>query len=57
MFGIQRCLFASNFPVAGLRIGYDPLVRAMDALLADYDATQREAFFWRNAKEVYRIEL
>lgn len=57
LFGIERCLFASNFPVAGLRIGYDPLVRAMDQLLDGYDAAQHEAFFWRNAQEFYRIEL
>lgn len=57
LFGIQRCLFASNFPVAGLRIGYDALVQAMDAMLEGYDAAQREAFFWRNAKDFYRIEL
>lgn len=57
LFGMERCLFASNFPVAGLRIGYDPLVRAMDSLLDGYDAVQRERFFWRNAQQVYRIEL
>lgn len=33
LFGIERCLFASNYPVAGLRIGYDELGRAMDAML------------------------
>ena len=57
LFGIERCLFASNFPVAGLRIGYDALVQAMDALLDGYDAVQREGFFWRNAQQVYRITL
>ncbi|MNP35058.1 Amidohydrolase [compost metagenome] len=57
LFGIERCLFASNFPVAGLRIGYDELVRSMDAMLEGYDAGQREAFFWRNAQRFYRITL
>lgn len=57
LFGIERCLFASNFPVAGLRIGYDELVRAMDAMLEGYVAAQREAFFWRNALRFYRIAL
>ena len=57
LFGIERCLYASNFPVAGLRIGYDAFVLAMDALLDGYDAVQREVFFWRNAQQVYRITL
>lgn len=57
LFGIERCLFASNFPVAGLRIGYDQLVRSMDAMLEGYDAAQREAFFWRNTQRFYRIAL
>ncbi len=57
IFGIERCMFASNFPVAGLRIGYDELVRAMRRILAPFDAAQQEAFFWRNAKRFYRISI
>ena len=34
IFGIERSMFATNFPVAGLRIGYDALVRAMGRMLA-----------------------
>ena len=33
IFGIERCMFASNFPVAGLRIDYDTLVRSLDRML------------------------
>src|SRR5205823_2205785 len=29
IFGWQRCMFGSNFPVASLRIGYSTLVQAM----------------------------
>lgn len=57
LFGIERCLFASNFPVAGLRIGYGELVTALQTILADYDEAQCDAFFWRNAQAFYRIEL
>src|SRR6185369_10590499 len=35
IFGIERCMFASNFPVAGLRIDYDTLVRSLDKMLGD----------------------
>lgn len=57
LFGIERCLFASNFPVSGLRIGYGDLVTAMSTLLEGYDSAQRDAFFWGNARDFYRIEL
>jgi predicted TIM-barrel fold metal-dependent hydrolase len=56
IFGIERCMFASNFPVAGLRIGYDDLVGSMRNILAPFDADQQDAFFCRNAQRFYRIE-
>jgi len=55
IFGIERCMFASNFPVARLRIGYDALVDAMRQVLAEFPVAERDAFFWRNALEFYRI--
>ena len=55
IFGIERCMFASNFPVARLRIGYDALVDAMRQVLAEFPVSERDAFFWRNALEFYRI--
>lgn len=57
MFGHDRCMFASNFPVAGLRIRYDDLVRHMADFLAEDTLEQRDAFFWRTAQAYYRIEL
>lgn len=55
IFGMHRCMFASNFPVAGLRIGYDALVAAMQDILAPFDADAQDAFFRRNALAFYRI--
>ncbi|MET1084765.1 MAG: amidohydrolase family protein, partial [Burkholderiales bacterium] len=49
--------FASNFPVSGLRASYDTIVCGLRTLLEDYAEEEREAFFWRNAERVYRIEL
>lgn len=57
LFGHQRCLFASNFPVASLRIGYAELVAHVEAFLAEDTPDQREAFFWQTAQRVYRIPL
>ncbi len=57
IFGWQRCLFASNFPVAGLRIGYAELVQALWRMLAHLSPLQQEAVMARNALRVYRIDL
>ena len=55
IFGIERSMFASNFPVARLRIGYRALVEAMSRMLADRTPAERERFFWRNAAAFYRL--
>ena len=55
LFGWQRCLFASNFPVAGLRIGFGELVEAMWRMLAHLPPAQQHAVMAGNALRVYRI--
>lgn len=57
IFGWQRCMFASNFPVAGLRIGFRPLVEAVWRMLDDLTPDQREAVMSGNALRFYRINL
>jgi predicted TIM-barrel fold metal-dependent hydrolase len=57
IFGIDRCIFASNFPVAGLRIDYDTLVRSLDRMLADRSQADRDRFFWKNAASFYRLSV
>ena len=53
IFGVERAMFATNFPVAGLRIGYGALVDAMSRMLAHLSPQQRDLFFWKNAKAFY----
>ena len=55
IFGIERAMFASNFPVAGLRIGYGALVESLSRMLADRPQHERDRFFWRNAAAFYRL--
>jgi predicted TIM-barrel fold metal-dependent hydrolase len=55
IFGIERAIFASNFPVAGLRIGYGALVAAMSRMLRHLPLADRDRFFWKNAKAFYRL--
>ena len=55
IFGLDRSMFASNFPVAGLRIDYGALVTAVSHMLAPLSSDQREWFFWKNAAAFYRL--
>jgi predicted TIM-barrel fold metal-dependent hydrolase len=57
IFGPARAIFATNFPVAGLRIGYGELVRAVARMVEDLPVATREALFWRNAARFYRLDL
>jgi predicted TIM-barrel fold metal-dependent hydrolase len=55
IFGIERCMFASNLPVSSLSVGLDVLIRTV--LEAVPQATQAEidGIFARNAQRVYRV--
>jgi predicted TIM-barrel fold metal-dependent hydrolase len=55
IFGVERAIFATNFPVAGLRIGYGDLVVAVSRMLDPLTPEQRDRFFWSNAKTFYRL--
>lgn len=55
IFGPERCMFASDTPVSGLRIAFDPLVRAMKRMVAHLSTGDQERFFWRNAQSFYRL--
>ena len=55
IFGIDRCIFATNAPVACLKISYDALVRAVKQMVEDYPEEDQARFFWRNAQAFYRL--
>ena len=56
IFGPSRCMFASNFPVAGLRASYDTIADGMAAMLAPLGRGVQEAVFAGNARRFYRME-
>src|SRR3954447_26942355 len=56
IFGVERCVFATNFPVAGLRIGYDELVRSVPRICGFPFPRDQERLFWRNAVSFYRLD-
>jgi predicted TIM-barrel fold metal-dependent hydrolase len=55
IFGAARCMFASNFPVDGLCVGYRALVEAFASFIADRPAAEQRALFHDTAARVYRI--
>lgn len=56
-FGIQRCMFASNFPVAKRLISFPDLVEDAQKALINYAQTDHDQFFRDNAARIYRIQL
>ena len=55
IFGIERCVFATNFPVAGLRVDYDTLVRSVKRMVAHFPRDDQDRLFWKNAAAFYRL--
>jgi predicted TIM-barrel fold metal-dependent hydrolase len=53
-FGVDRCLFASNFPVDSMYGTFDDLYAAFSTITAGLDGECREKLFAQNAERVYR---
>ena len=56
IFGIDRCMFASNFPVAGLKIGYRAQIAGLLEILADLPRPELDKLFRDNARRFYRLD-
>jgi L-fuconolactonase len=54
-FGVDRCLFASNFPVDSMYGTFDELYGAFSAVTAGLGSEAREKLFAGNAESVYRF--
>ncbi len=54
LFGVDRCMFASNFPVDGMHGTFDELYTTYAAVTAGLDDTSRDHLFAANAERVYR---
>jgi predicted TIM-barrel fold metal-dependent hydrolase len=55
MFGADRCLFGSNFPIEKLWTRYSSIVDVMSEALAGLSAADRDAVFYTNAVDLYRF--
>ena len=56
LFGTQRAMFASNFPVDSLRATFDRIFSGFDLITKDFSSSERRALFHDNALRIYRME-
>lgn len=54
-FGIERCMFGSNFPLDGLHVRYSEMVSTYAACFVNLSETEQHALFYENAARFYRI--
>ena len=55
LFGPDRCMFESNFPVDGETVSYGVLWNAFKKMTTGYSPTERASLFAGTAREVYKI--
>jgi predicted TIM-barrel fold metal-dependent hydrolase len=55
MFGADRAMFGSNFPVDSLCAGFAEIVTGMQRIMAGYKHDAQAAFFSGTARRVYRL--
>ena len=55
LFGVERCMFESNFPVEKVSCGYNVLWNSFKRLTAGYSAAERALLFHDTAVRVYRL--
>jgi predicted TIM-barrel fold metal-dependent hydrolase len=55
IFGVNRCMFASNFPVDKIVADFDTIFSAFKLITGDFPTTHQEKLFYSNAVEIYRL--
>ena len=55
LFGTQRAMFASNYPVDSLRAGFGSIYTAFDDATRGFSRDERAALFHDNAVRIYRM--
>jgi predicted TIM-barrel fold metal-dependent hydrolase len=57
IFGVERCMFGSNFPVDSLHADYTRIWRAFESIASQLSENHRQKLFVGNAAEFYRINV
>jgi predicted TIM-barrel fold metal-dependent hydrolase len=56
LFGVRRCMFASNFPVDSLCATFAQIFDGFRAIVRDFADTEQRALFHDNAIRLYAME-
>jgi predicted TIM-barrel fold metal-dependent hydrolase len=56
IFGVDRCMFASNFPVDHLCADFNTIFAGFKAIVRDFDETEQRKLFYANATRIYRLD-
>ena len=56
LFGVERCMFASNFPVDKLCASFATVFGGFAQIVHDLTAAEQRALFHDNARRIYRID-
>ena len=56
LFGTDRCMFASNFPVDSLCGSFDDIFGGFMAITSHLSEAERQALFHDNAVRYYRLD-
>jgi len=56
IFGVERCMFASNFPVDSLCADFDTIFTGFKTIVQGFAAAERRRLFHDNAVRIYRLE-
>ncbi len=54
-FGVERCMFESNFPVDMISCSYNVLWNAFKRIVGDFSADEKASLFHDTAARVYRL--
>ena len=57
LFGVDRCMFGSNYPLDSLCASYQSIFNGFAAYVADFSAQERSQLFVENARRIYRIPV
>lgn len=55
LFGVERCMFGSNYPVDGLCASFATIFDGFAEIVRGFSEAERSALFVENARHVYRI--
>ena len=56
LFGVRRCMFASNFPVDSLCASFKTIFSGFDEIVRDFAPDERRALFHDNTVRIYAME-